>query len=253
MTRGRVGRRLHRGGLDRGRRGPATLGFTLVELLVAMAVASLVLTLLAVAIVGGARGAGRLTDATERSQRRALAWALLRQEVELAGRGLGDGSEGDRSMDVEESGHHGLADVGLVLDLDPAGDGGDRVGVRYLAEAHRRDPVVVEAWFFAAADGSGRPNLVRRPTGGVRQPWLLGVDGIHVVGGRAPDGGALRRSMLVAGVRPVALEIEVRFEDGGAVRGWAATTRSGPLGTPASLGDATGAGAGPIAPAEADR
>lgn len=184
---------------------------TLVELLVAVALAATLLALLGAAIATGGRVAGDMARATAAAQRRALAWSLLRGELELAGRGLEDG----------------LAGLGLVL--DPAGAGSDRLRIRYRAEAHRAEPVDIDAWFFAAEDGRGRPNLYRRPEGGIRQPWLLGVTDVHVLEGRHADGRTLGRDRLVAGAEPAALHVEIRFDAGEPVRGWAWLARAGPL------------------------
>jgi type II secretory pathway pseudopilin PulG len=184
--------------------------FTLLETLLALAIAGVVIALLGGALAGGMRTAGRIADGAAQAQRRALAWSLLRQELERAGRRVDE--------------------AGLVLDLDPADGGGDRVLVRYLADAYRAEPVRIEAWFFAAEDGGGRPNLYRRPPDAVRQPWLLGVTGLRVVRGRADDGRPLARSELVPGARVAAIELEVRFEDGERRRGWTSVARAGPLG-----------------------
>lgn len=190
--------------------GPrAVQAFTLVELLVALALAALLAGLLGSTLAGGASVAGRIGRTSEAAQLRLLATSLLVAEIELAGRGI--------------------AGDGLAVELDPTGEGGDRILVRYLAEAHRAEPLFVEATFFAALDGRGRPSLYRQPDDGVRQPWLLGVTGVHVTAGRAPDGSTLTRSQLTAGATVAALEIEIRFADGRAVHGWAATTRSGTL------------------------
>jgi hypothetical protein len=184
---------------------------TLVELLLAAALAAILLALLGAAIATGGRVAGDMARATAVAQRRALAWSLLRGELELAGRGL----------------EPGLAGLGLAL--DPGAGGGDRLRIRYRAEAHRAEPVDVDAWFFAADDGRGRPNLYRRPAGGIRQPWLLGVTGVHVLEGRRSDGTSLARDRLVAGAEPVALHVEIRFEAGEPVRGWAWLARADAL------------------------
>jgi hypothetical protein len=184
---------------------------TLVELLVAAALAAILLALLGAAIATGGRLAGDMARASAAAQRRALAWSLLRGELELAGRGLGEGVSG------------------LGLALDSSGAGGDEVRIRYRAAAHRAETVDVDAWFFAAEDGRGRPNLYRCPDGGIRQPWLLGVTGVHVLEGRRADGTALAREQLVAAARPAALHVEIRFDADEPVRGWARVARAGPL------------------------
>ena len=197
-----------RGG--RGRAAGRVAAMTLLELLVALAIAGTLTTLLGGAVASGARAAGRIADAAAGAQRRSLAWSLLRQELERAGRRIDE--------------------PGLALRLDPDDGGDDRMLVRYLAEAYRAEPVRIEAWFFAAEDGLGRPNLYRRPPDGVRQPWLLGVTGLRVVRGRGADGRPLARADLVPGASLSAIEIEVRFEGGEVLRGWASLARAGPLG-----------------------
>ncbi len=221
-----------RDGTTRGRPGArrrsSVEAFTLVELLVALTSAALLAGLLGSTLAGGASVAGRVGRASEAAQLRILAASLLRAEIELAGRGS--------------------ATSGLALELDPAGEGGDRIVVRYLADAHRAEPLLVEATFFAAVDGRGRPNLYRQPDDGVRQPWLLGATGVHLLGGRGPDGATLARHELTAGTRIAALEVEVRFAKGPPVRGWAATARSRTLSVaplPSLPATPTATGAGP--------
>jgi len=192
--------------------GPnAIQGFSLLELLVALALAALLAVLLGSTLAGGASVAERVGRASEAAQLRLLATSLLVAEIELAGRGVAADS--------------------LAVERDPAGEGGDRIVVRYLAEAYRAEPLLVEATFFAAVDGRGRPSLYREPDDGVRQPWLLGVTGLHATAGRAPDGATLTRSQLAPGVAVAALEVEIRFAEGRPARGWAGTTRSGMLST----------------------
>lgn len=189
-------------------------GFTLVETLLALALAAVVASALAWSVQGTTRATGALAAASDAAQRRALAASLLRGEIERAGR---SGPEGAGR---------------LALRLDPEAGGGDVLEIGYLAEADRAEPTLLEAAFFAARDAQGRPNLYRRPPGAVRQPWLLGVTGVHVRGGRDDAGGSLARGELVAGVRIAALDVEIRFEDGPPQRLWASTRRAAELQAP---------------------
>lgn len=146
---------------------------------------------------------------TDRTQRAGLAAALLRGEIERAGRG-------------QEA-------PGLTLTLQDGAHRGDRVTVRYLAEAHRVAPAEVDATFFAATDSAGRPNLYRKPPDGVRQPWLLGVAGVHVVGAVSADGRTRTRAALTDGTELRALDLRVSLSEGEDVRLTAATRRAGPV------------------------
>lgn len=184
--------------------------FTLVEVLVALAIAALLATALLAAVRGSGRAASLVSDRAEAGGAGALATALLRFELEGAGRGR------------EED--------GLRVVLDPAGAGGDVFSVRYLAEAHRVEPVEVDASFFAARDSQGRPNLYRRPRDGIRQPWLLGVTGLHLVAGIGTDGRTVPRAELQPRAPLAGLVVEIRLADREPVRLTADTSRAGPVG-----------------------
>jgi prepilin-type N-terminal cleavage/methylation domain-containing protein len=188
--------------------------FTLLETLIALAVAGLVATALAWSVQATSRLTGGVAATTDAAQQRALAAALLRGEIERAGRG---GAE-----------HEGR----LAIRLDPEGGGGDTLEIGYLAEADRAEATILRASFFAARDASGRPNLYRRPPAAVRQPWLLGVTGVHLLGGRDDGGRPLARDDLLAGTRVAAVEVELRFATGPPERVWASTRRVSALDAP---------------------
>lgn len=196
-------------------------GFTLLEVLVALALATVVAASLGAMLRATGRVSERLDALTQVDQLRQLAGALLRGEIERAGRG------------GEEQGGR------LALYLDPTNGGGDVIEVAYLAEADRVEPTLLDAAFFAARDSRGRPNLYRQPPGSVRQPWLLGVVGVHVVAGRNANGAALDRHDLVPGAAIVGLEVELRFASAPPVRIWASTRRAERLASP-ELGDGGG-------------
>jgi prepilin-type N-terminal cleavage/methylation domain-containing protein len=189
-------------------------GFTLLEILIALGLAGLLATALAWSVQATARASAGVAAATEAAQRRSLAASLLRGEIERAGRGAP------------------APDARLAIRLDPEDGGGDVLEVGYLAEADRAEPTLLRASFFAARDGAGRPNLYRRPPSAVRQPWLLGVTGVRVVGGRDAAGRALERAELHAGRRIAALQVELRFEEGPPERFWASTRRVAALDAP---------------------
>ena len=181
-------------------------GLTLIEALLAAAIGAAVLTLAALAFGATGRIGSEIGSGSADAQRRTLAVALLRHEIESAGRG-------------EPSG-------GLEFELDPSGEGGDRIRVRYLAEADRAEPVRIDAVFDARQDGRGRWNLYRTPVGSVRQPWLLGVAGLHLVEGRRADGRAVARTALAEASDLNAVLLELRFDDGTTASTWASTERS---------------------------
>jgi prepilin-type N-terminal cleavage/methylation domain-containing protein len=192
----------------------ALTGFTLLEVLVALALATLLATALAWSVQATTRVAGDVAATTDAAQQRALAASLLRGEIERAGRG---GPE-----------HDGR----LAIRRDPGGGGGDALEVGYLAEADRAEATVLRASFFAGRDAADRPNLYRQSPGAVRQPWLLGVTGVHVVGGRDDAGAPIARADLVGTARVAALEVELRFAHGPPVRFWASTRRVAALDEP---------------------
>ncbi|MEX2501645.1 MAG: hypothetical protein WD336_04655, partial [Trueperaceae bacterium] len=117
-------------------------------------------------------------------------------------------------------------DGGLAFELDPLDAGGDRIRVRYLAEAHRVDPVRIDATFDARRDGQGRWNLYRTPAGSVRQPWLLGVRGLRVTEGRDGAGAKIARSALADRDDLTAVRLEIQLDEAESVVVWASTARS---------------------------
>lgn len=171
-------------------------GVTLPELLVALALTALLGTLLlgltrSTLQVGASVDAGVAEDGARR-----VAAALLRRTVEAAGRG-------------------GL-EPALRLELGAAGSRGDVVRAAYLREAWRAEPAEVRVALFADRDSAGRANLYRRPEGSVKQPLVLGVRGMRVVGGVTPDGRRVERADLADGMRLHALRLQLRFGADGA-------------------------------------
>lgn len=198
-----------------GRARAVVIGFTLVEVLLAT-----VLTAVVAAVLGGTLASARAVSerfsaGADAVQLRSLAAELLRTEIELAGRGRSGGD-------------------GLAFSLDLSGAGGDVVHVRYIAEADRAEATLVEASFSASRDGRNRWNLYRRPPGGIRQPWLLEVSGLHLVQGRSQEGALLARADLENATNLSAVQVEVRFVTGDPVRFWASTRRAGMTTSPLS-------------------
>ena len=160
-------------------------GLTLVELLVALAVGALVLTL-AVSTSQASRRLSAAIDARVTAGQRTTAVPLLvGAALALAGRGL-DGC----GLEVTEGGQRarvvgfGLGDVELeTLEV------------------------------FAGLDGGRRPALYHRTVPHPRQPWLEDVTGFRVLAGRDED-GAWRSIEHDAVTRWTHLRVEIGWTDG---------------------------------------
>jgi len=160
-------------------------GFTLVEVLVALAIGSLVSLLAATSVASSRRMSAAIDARAVAGQRTAAVPLLVGGTLALAGRGL-DGC--------------GLQ----VMD----GGGRARVEGVDLGEAA---PETVEV--FAGRDGGGRPALYRRTVPHARQPWLEDVTGFRVLAG-LDDAGAWRAVDHDAVSRWTALRVELTWTDG---------------------------------------
>ncbi len=127
---------------SRGRRG-----FTIVEILVALVLAGLVLTLVAAGFVSTARFSRTALDSGDALTVRLALPTMLRQAIEVAGRGVGEG-------------------CGLVVQAS-----GEWLGVTSVVTG---GSLVVDE-VFAARDGGGRPALYLRRVPHARQPWIEDV------------------------------------------------------------------------------
>lgn len=145
-------------------RSMARVGFTLVELLVAMAIAALLLGLVA-SLLGSARAASSAEEsATEPRRVLALASELLSEEIGLAGH---------RPWRVVEA---GAVDAVTVS----AGPAGHAIRVRFIDDRLAGPAMERDVTFEADLDSSGEPQLYRSGSGSVRQPLVGGVTSLHV-------------------------------------------------------------------------
>ncbi len=160
-------------------------GLTLVELLVALAIGSLVLTLAAAASESSRRLSSAIDARATAGQRTTAVPLLVGGAVALAGRGL-DG-------------------CGLEVT-----DGGMRVRVLGVGVGDS-DPETVEV--FAGLDGGRRPALYLRTVPHARQPWLEDVTVFRVLGGR-DDAGTWRAIEHDAVTRWTAIRVELGWTDG---------------------------------------
>lgn len=170
------------------RPGPRCAGFTLVELLLALALAAVV-TLTTTRLLAGSR---RIDAAVSSSSGSMLA-------LDLAGDLLGD--EIRRSGYVPDprpagvSLNRGVASLTLSV---TDGAHGDDLGVRYLDDRLADGPVLRDLHFDVAVDGRGEPQLYRRTATGQRQPLVQGIAGVRVRGW-ADASGLHDRDALAAG------------------------------------------------------
>jgi len=142
------------------RSGPRT-GVTLVEVLVALALMGLVLSLVAAAFGSTARFARAAVAAGEELSWRLAVPTLLQQAIEVAGRGVSESC----ALSVQA--------------------GGGLLALRYTSAGG----VLVADEVFAAVDGGGRPALYLRRVPHPRQPWLEDVTGVRVLDVEADGSG----------------------------------------------------------------
>ena len=128
------------------------LGLSLVELLVALALAALVVGGLAVTMAVTGRAARGATQAVDANTVRAALPVLLREVVEAAGRGMPEA-------------------CGLIA---PAG------AFRLVVRRALGDGSLVVDEIFAGFDGGGRPALYLRRVPFARQPWVEDVTAFAV-------------------------------------------------------------------------
>lgn len=162
-------------------------GLTLAEVLVALAIGSLVLALAAATSQSGRRLSATVAARAMAGQRATAVPLLVGRALSLAGRGL-DG-------------------CGLQM-----ADGGQRTRVRGV-DLGDETPETVE--IFAGLDGGGRSALYHRTVPHARQPWLEDVTGFRVLAAR-DEGGTWRTIEHDAVTRWAALRVELSWTDGDA-------------------------------------
>ena len=140
-------------GVSRPSRSRGSTGFTLVEVLLAMALSGLVFTLVAAGFVSTARFSRSTLASGDALSVRAALPAMLQQAVEAVGRGVSDRC---------------ALEVGAF---------GERLGVTFVAEGG----TVVHEEVFSAQDGGGRPALYLRRVPHARQPWIEDVTTFRVL------------------------------------------------------------------------
>jgi prepilin-type N-terminal cleavage/methylation domain-containing protein len=129
-------------------------GFTLVEVVVALALVGLLLVVLAAFVSGGLRASTMLTARAVEQEARIALPAIITELVETAGAGI---RAPECALEV-------AADARALVLSRVAPDGSSRVEE-----------------VFAALDGGGRPALFLRHRPHARQPWLEDVTSFEVV------------------------------------------------------------------------
>ena len=164
-------------------------GVSLVELLLVLAVATMVLGGLAATLATASRVVRGTTQAVDAAAIQAVLPTLLRSLVETAGRGMSSA-------------------CGLT-----ANKGSGRLAIR---RALTDDSIVVDE-VFAGLDGGGRPALYLRRVPHARQPWVedvteFSVERVDIVAGSMPETARVKR--VVVRVRHDALEqpLDVEIE-----------------------------------------
>lgn len=149
-------------------------GFTLVEMLVALALGALLLGLVGALLTGGRRHGAATEAAVDAAATLRLAAELLREELRLTGAAPWPtpGAVPD-VPDVE-----GWLATPLTLVVSAAGS---VVGARYVDHRLADGPVARDLTFEAAPDGAGEPQLYRRQAGSPRQPLVAGIDRLTVL------------------------------------------------------------------------
>jgi prepilin-type N-terminal cleavage/methylation domain-containing protein len=133
-------------------RGAPRRGLTLVEMLVALAIASLLFGLVAAAFGSTSRFARAALASGDALTVRLALPTMLQQAIQVAGRGVREG----------------------------CGLGVDDSGRRLVVTSTLADGTLVVDEVFAALDGGGRPALYLRRVPHARQPWLEDVTSFRV-------------------------------------------------------------------------
>ncbi|HET8986291.1 MAG TPA: hypothetical protein VFN03_11070, partial [Trueperaceae bacterium] len=167
------------------------VGLTLVEVLVALAIASLITMALGQALRGTRASEAAMNRALDPLQVLDLAAELLDEELSLAANlvwpppehvdGLPDGTD-----------LAAFVTPGLHIESGPTGD---RLRIRYVDDRLADGPLARDVTFEAGPDATGEPQLYRRAGTSSRQPLVAGVQALSVVsivqGGAQIDPGAV--------------------------------------------------------------
>ena len=159
-------------------------GLTLVEVLVALAIGTLILALAAATSQSSRRLSAAIDARATAGQRATAVPLLIGGALALAGRGL-DGCGLEVADDGRRARLHGIG----LGDVEPK-----------------------TKEIFAGLDGGRRPALYHRTVPHPRQPWIEDVVGFRVLAGR-DEGGAWRTIAHDALTRWTAIRVELVWAD----------------------------------------
>lgn len=148
--------------------------YTLVELLIGLAILALLLTAAVHWAVGNIRTYQHTSSMLERVQLEATARNVVVQELSFAGYGRGFiGELGGPTIEIGLSGRE---------------DRSDTFRVHYLEERWLSEPVVRDITLDVMRDAAGESNLYRREQGATRQPAVQDVTNLKLLGLVSPQG-----------------------------------------------------------------
>lgn len=182
-----------------GRRRP---GFTLLEVLLALALTALVGLTAARLLVGSRSSEAAVSEGSDRVRALDLAADLLAGELRRAGR---------VPYPAPATGGLDASRPALEVRLG-SGRHGDALGVRYLDDRLQGAPVARDLRFDVAPDGRGVPQLYRATASGNRQPLVQGIDTMRVVGWVDATGAHPRSAFAGGPLRPWLLLVELGAE-----------------------------------------
>lgn len=186
-------------------------GLTVVEVLVALAIAGLITLALGQLLRAARAGEVAVNRTLDPLQALDLAAELLSEEVSLAANLVWPAPsvihDLPTGVDVRE-----FVNPGLVIE---AGPNGDRLSLKYVDERPAAGPRARIVTFEAGLDSAGEPQLFRRSGTSSRQPLVAGVESLSVVW--VVQAGAQLAPNSVAAEAPLSAAV-VRLNARGATR-----------------------------------
>lgn len=155
-------------------------GFTLIEILVGLAILGLILLALGQYVTGSVRNYQQTAAMLERVQLESIARNVVVRELSFAG--YGRGFIGELSGPTVQIG---------VADRE---DRSDTFRIHYLEERWLAEPVQRQITLDVARDSNGLWNLYRREQGATRQPAVQEITNLKLIGLITTDGQVLSQN-----------------------------------------------------------
>lgn len=179
-------------------------GFTLVEVLLALAMAAMVVLAATGFLVGSSRADVAVSSASDSTLALDLAADLLGEELRRAGTTPNPPPGGVR---LDGS----VPSLTLVIG---AGAQGDALAVRYVDDRLADGPVLRDLRFDAGIDGRGERQLYRRTASSHRQPLVQGIESLRVTGWADAAGIHGREAFAAGPLEPWLVLLELTAADG---------------------------------------